>query len=82
MADISPNFISDIETGKRWLSSDTLVNLAAILSVDVFEFLKPEEAPANDVSGILTKYSEDASSILTKLVTQSLDNLRRQYLGE
>jgi transcriptional regulator with XRE-family HTH domain len=82
MADISPNFISDIETGKRWLSSDTLVNLAAILSVDVFEFLKPEAVLSNDVSGILTKYSEDASSILTKLVTQSLENLRKQYLAE
>jgi len=23
--DISPNFISEIETGKRWVSSDTLV---------------------------------------------------------
>jgi transcriptional regulator with XRE-family HTH domain len=82
MVDISSNFISDIETGKRWLSSDTLVSLADVLSVDVFEFLKPGTALSNDVSGILTKYTEDASSILTKLVTQSLESLREQYLSK
>jgi hypothetical protein len=32
MVDISPNFISDIETGKRWLSSDMLVSLGDALN--------------------------------------------------
>jgi transcriptional regulator with XRE-family HTH domain len=39
--DISPNFISDLETGKRWLSSDTLVNFSEVLGVEVYELLKP-----------------------------------------
>ncbi|GHV82469.1 hypothetical protein AGMMS49991_10270 [Spirochaetia bacterium] len=80
MVDISPNFISDIETGKRWLSSDTLINLAEALKVEVFEFLKPAEAVPGDIAALLTKYTEDASSALTGLVVQSLENLRNQYL--
>jgi transcriptional regulator with XRE-family HTH domain len=80
MVDISPNFISDIETGKRWLSSDTLVNLADALNIEVFEFLRPAEAVSDDIAALLTKYTEEASSALTGLVVQALENLRKQYL--
>jgi transcriptional regulator with XRE-family HTH domain len=80
MVDISPNFISDIETGKRWLSSDTLVNLAEALKVEVFEFIRPAEAVSDDAAALLSKYTEEASSALTDLVVQSLENLRNQYL--
>jgi transcriptional regulator with XRE-family HTH domain len=82
MVDISPNFISDIETGKRWLSSDTLVNLAEALKIEVFEFLKPAEAITGDAAALLTKYTEEASNALGELVAQPLENLRKQYLQE
>jgi transcriptional regulator with XRE-family HTH domain len=68
MVDISPNFVSDIETGKRWLSSDTLVNLAEALNIEVFEFLKPAETFSGDTAALLTKYTEEASTTLTHLV--------------
>jgi transcriptional regulator with XRE-family HTH domain len=80
MVDISPNFISDIETGKRWLSSDTLVNLADALKIEVFELLKPAETITGDSAALLTKYSEEASNVLGDMVAQSLENLRKQYL--
>jgi transcriptional regulator with XRE-family HTH domain len=80
MVDMSSNFISDIETGKRWLSSETLVNLAEALHVEVFEFLKPIEALTGDSVALLTKYTEQASSALTAVVAQSLENLLNQYL--
>ncbi|GHV51357.1 hypothetical protein AGMMS49579_06500 [Spirochaetia bacterium] len=80
MVDISPNFISDIETGKRWLSSDTLVNLADALKIDVFEFLKPAEIVSGGDADLLTRYTEEASATLTQVVSQSLENLRKQYV--
>ncbi|MDR3170630.1 MAG: helix-turn-helix domain-containing protein [Treponema sp.] len=82
IVDISPNFISDIETGKRWLSSDTLVNLAGALNIDVYEFLKPETIVPDDITAFIAKYTEEAASILTTLVAQSLERLRKQYLPE
>jgi transcriptional regulator with XRE-family HTH domain len=78
--DISPNFISDIETGKRWLSSDTLVNLAEALKIEVYEFLKPLETVNDTTAALLTQYTEEASASLAQLVTHSLDNLLRRYL--
>jgi transcriptional regulator with XRE-family HTH domain len=78
--DISPNFISDIETGKRWLSSDTLVNLAEALNVDAFEFLRPQQTPADDVTAFIQTYTEKAAKVTSEAVINSLDTLRKQYL--
>jgi transcriptional regulator with XRE-family HTH domain len=78
--DISPNFISDIETGKRWLSSDTLVNLAEALNIDVYEFLRPQQTPADDISAFIQTYTEKAAKTASEAVLLSLDNLRGQYI--
>jgi transcriptional regulator with XRE-family HTH domain len=80
MVDISSNFISDIETGKRWLSSETLVKLAEALHIEVFEFLKPTEALTGDTVALLTDYTKEASSTLTRAVAQSLESLLNRYL--
>jgi transcriptional regulator with XRE-family HTH domain len=78
--DISPNFISDIETGKRWLSSDTLINLADALTVEAYELLRPKETPADDVSAFIQEYTKKAVSATSEAVARSLDDLRKQYL--
>lgn len=40
--DISSNFLSEIETGKGWVSPLTLVKLAKALEIDVFELFIPQ----------------------------------------
>jgi transcriptional regulator with XRE-family HTH domain len=80
MLNISPNFISDIETGKRWLSSDTLVNLAEALNVDVFELVRPQQTPVDDISAFIQTYTEKAAVTASDAVLRSLDNLRKQYI--
>jgi transcriptional regulator with XRE-family HTH domain len=77
---ISSNFISDIENGKRWLSSDTLVSLAAAMSVEVYELLKPVQAPADEISAFIQAYTEKAIIDVSESVVRSLDNLRKQYI--
>jgi transcriptional regulator with XRE-family HTH domain len=77
LLDISPNFISELETGKRWLSSDTLVNLACVLNIEVYEFLKPEQAPADHIAAFILNYTEKAS----QAVNRSLEELRKQYIS-
>ena len=77
---ISSNFISDLETGKRWLSSDTLVNLAETLDVEVYEFLKPHEIPPNDISVFIQKYTDKAKTVASDAVIRCLDDLRKTYI--
>jgi transcriptional regulator with XRE-family HTH domain len=78
--DISPNFISDIETGKRWLSSDTLVNISKALDVQAYELLRPWQPPADDVSAFIGTYTEKAATTACEAVIRSLENLRKQYI--
>ena len=79
--DISPNFISDIETGKRWLSSDTLVNLAEALNVETYEFLLPQQVATNDIAAFIQTYTEKAAKVASEAVISSLDTLRKQYIN-
>jgi len=81
MLDISPNFVSDIESGKRWVSSDTLVNFAEVLGVEVYEFLKPPHVPEDELSEFIKSYTEKAVSAASEAVVRSLDELRKQYIN-
>ena len=81
MIDISPNFISDMENGKRWLSSDTFVNLAKALDVEVHELLLPPDLPKDEVVAFIHKYTQKASNMASNAVIKSLDELRKQFLS-
>ncbi|MDR2701954.1 MAG: helix-turn-helix domain-containing protein [Spirochaetaceae bacterium] len=85
--DITPNFISEIETGKRWVSSDTLVNLAESLGIEEYELIKPPEAPNMEIASFIQNYTQKASETVaaaasaaaSEAVARSLDYLRKQY---
>ena len=61
---ISINFLSDIETGKKWASPITLVKLSEIFSIDVYELLKPTEILPDNVNTLMEKYTEDIHSAI------------------
>jgi transcriptional regulator with XRE-family HTH domain len=79
--DISPNFISEIETGKRWVSSDTLVNFAAVLGIEVYELLKPPQAFTDEITAFIQSYTGKAAAAASDAVVRSLADLRRQYIN-
>jgi transcriptional regulator with XRE-family HTH domain len=79
LVDISPNFISDIENGKRWLSSDTLVNLATALNIEVHELLKTKEDFPDNFTAFVAKYTAEVSDTINKSVAQSLEHVRGRY---
>ncbi|GHU98107.1 hypothetical protein FACS189483_05690 [Spirochaetia bacterium] len=84
--DISANFLADIETGKSWVSSITLVKLANVLNIEVYELFKPAAVPPGDVPSkeTVAKLVKDMSIALTQSVNQamnqSLENVARQYI--
>ena len=78
--DISPNFISDLETGKRWLSSDTLVNISEALDIEVYEFLRPRKPLTDDITAFIQTYTEKAAKTTSEAVIRTLDALRKQYI--
>jgi transcriptional regulator with XRE-family HTH domain len=81
-ADISTNFLSDIETCKKWPFPETLEKIAKGLSIDVFELFKselPQEHPAFDV---FQQYNDVVKLIIDKAnveVKQSLNIMLERY---
>jgi transcriptional regulator with XRE-family HTH domain len=90
--DISANFLADIETGKSWISSLTLVKLANVLDISVYELFLPLTRPENTknaetdakIKEILTRFTNDMTIALDDSVSQalhrSLKNVLKQYL--
>ena len=65
-----------------------MVKLAGALELEVYELLKPKNAPLPTVAAILSKYNEEVAAILAKTfetseknVTRSLEALRDQYMA-
>ena len=84
---ISTTFLSDIETGKKWVSAQTLSLIAKTLKIEVYELFKPEKNLRDDVSAAVAKYLDDVDDALIKsieeavrpAVKKSIKKMRRYY---
>ncbi|MDR1323538.1 MAG: helix-turn-helix domain-containing protein [Candidatus Margulisbacteria bacterium] len=66
-AEISIPFLSDVERGKKWISLYTMLKLANVFQVEIYELLKPLTGwPANSAY-LLEKYHEDIGHALAKI---------------
>jgi len=90
--DISANFLSEIETGKGWVSPLTLVKLANALEVEVFELFMPI-MPANTTQDVLKtkkmkRFARDLTLALDASTTEAanafkktIEKICKEYLG-
>lgn len=74
--DISTNFLADIETGKRWVSSLTLVKLANCFGIEVYALFRPEEAPNDEIKEAVKSLVKDISVTFE----HSLSTISKKYL--
>ena len=65
---ISINFLSDIETGKKWASPITMVKMANIFSIEPYELLKSPNFLPDNYSSVIKKYTEDIHSAIEKIL--------------
>jgi transcriptional regulator with XRE-family HTH domain len=90
--DISSNFLSEIETGKGWVSPLTLVKLAKTLEIEVFELFMPI-IPANSTqaereSQKMKRFARDLTLALdvstneaAKAFALAISKVCKEYLG-
>jgi transcriptional regulator with XRE-family HTH domain len=74
--DLSTNFLADIETGKSWVSSLTLVKLANVLEIEVYELFRPDEEVNMETKELMVRFIKDISITFN----QSLGKLSKKYL--
>jgi len=85
---ISVTFLSDIETGKKWVSAQTLSQLAKALKIEIYELFKPEQNIRDDVSAAVAKYLDDVDDTIINsieeavrpAVKKSISKMRRYYI--
>jgi len=84
---ISVTFLSDIETGKKWVSAQTLSRLAKALKIEIYELFKPEHNMRDNVSAAVAKYLDDVDDTfinsieeaIRPAIKRSLVKMRRYY---
>ena len=84
---ISTTFLSDIETGKKWVSAQTLSQIAKALKIDVYELFKPEQNIRDDVSAAVAQYLDGVDDAFIKSIEEavrpaikkSIIKMRRYY---
>jgi transcriptional regulator with XRE-family HTH domain len=72
--DISVNFLSDIETGKKWASPNTMVKFADAFNIETYELLKPSRIVSGETAHILEKYTEDIQLAIDTVHAAYFDN--------
>jgi len=76
--DISINFLSDIENGKKWISPASIIKFANTLNIEPFELFKPADTPPPSVSSILLKYNDE----VIKSVSASIEQIYNYYQAQ
>jgi transcriptional regulator with XRE-family HTH domain len=69
---ISTTFLSDIETGKKWVSAQTLSQIAKALKIEVYELFKPEQNIKDDVSAAVAKCLDDIDDAFIKSIEEAV----------
>ena len=77
-ADLAPNFINDIERGKKWVSAETVGKLATALKVEPCQFFLSESNWDSQGAEIFSHYLDDFSDSVTKM----LKEYRHRYFPE
>jgi transcriptional regulator with XRE-family HTH domain len=78
MADLTHNFINEIENGRKWVSSDTIARLAAILETEPFQFFIPDRAMENINIEIFQEYINEMTVSFDRMIR----DFRALYLPE
>jgi transcriptional regulator with XRE-family HTH domain len=78
-ADISMNFLSEIERGNKWPSPENLQNLADALGVEVYELFRPENENDPGMGKFMERFSKDVTIAVEESVKKSLVNVKKRY---
>jgi len=76
--DISVNFLSDIENGKKWISPASMVKFASVLNIEPYELFKPADTPPPSVSILFTKYNDEVTKAVNASLKQVYDYFQTQ----
>jgi transcriptional regulator with XRE-family HTH domain len=78
-ANISMNFLSEIERGNKWPSAETIQNLASSLGIEVYELFMLQDKPAVDINKYMERFVKDVTIAVQQSAERSILNVQSQY---
>ena len=69
-ADITHNFINDIESGKKWISAETLGRLSRVLKAEPFEFFISDSRWNTPAAEMFSIYLDDIEKTQTRMLAE------------
>jgi transcriptional regulator with XRE-family HTH domain len=79
-ANISMNFLSEIERGLKWPYPKTLQSLAEALGVEVLDFFRPiDDEAVFTIENYINRFTKDAALAVERSVKSALFNIEREY---
>jgi transcriptional regulator with XRE-family HTH domain len=78
--DISINFLSDIENGKKWISPATMVKFASVLNIEPYELFKPAEESPPSVAALFSRYNDEVVHAVSDSLTQIYEYYQAQLV--
>jgi transcriptional regulator with XRE-family HTH domain len=72
-ADLTHNFINDIESGKKWISAETLAKLSVALKAEPYQFFISESKWDEKGAEIFSLYLDDFQDSFEKMVSEYRD---------
>jgi len=77
-ADLTHNFINDIESGKKWISAETLEKLSIALKAEPYQFFISESKWNDRGAEIFSIYLDDFHDSFEKMVNE----YRHRFIAE
>jgi transcriptional regulator with XRE-family HTH domain len=75
---VSVNFLSAIESCRKWPSPTTLLKMAEVFQVEAYELLKSGSPAVNAGQQLIGKYTEDVHSAVDRICGKYLVRVKRK----
>ena len=72
-ADLTFNFINDIENGKKWISPNTLAKLSEALDVQPYRFFLAVQNERHGKNETLSAFSDDVLNQISKIIRETAE---------
>jgi hypothetical protein len=70
-----------VETGKKWMAFPTLIRMANIFQIEVYELLKPAAAAQDDIDDLLAGITTECLDTISASFRQSVEQAVKQRVS-
>jgi transcriptional regulator with XRE-family HTH domain len=74
---ISKNTVCEIETGKKFVRAERLIQFAALFNTEVYTLFMPKEVFQTEPFGLITKFGDEVKDRATDMVEEYAKNIKK-----